>query len=178
MAGIFTRPTFDDVYSNEFIKQQVNPGSYQIDPIYSESNNKCTSRFGPRQNSRLANSEIATGDIGYRKDIENYLLNLDLPLSRNMTLNSLDDKNTKLRQINEKQNFQVNYCNDYLDQQYTRLDLNGSVLDLRSVNINRFDYPLIDPQRTVYYGFENTDQMYNSRQGVNSRLQAKDSYRK
>jgi hypothetical protein len=176
MSGISTRTPYDSNYLNEYINQETGPGAYRINDIYSENINKCVSNLGPRQNSHLTNTEIPTINIEYRKDVENYLLNLDLPTSRSMQLNTLNEKNYKLDNFFKNKNLSIRECNNFLNPQYTRLEQN--VLDNRSIFINRFDHPIIDPKSTVYYGVPSTEQVGNNRFGVNTRLQAKDNYTK
>ena len=173
MSGIFTKQKYDNCYTDEFYVQEVNPGRYRIDKNFAESEYKCSSTFGPRQNSRNANSETPAGNLHERKDIENYLLNLDIPDSRCMNLNTLLEKNQRLYNLTKNKKCEVESCEKILDFNYTRLD--EPVLNLRSVYINRFGYPIVDPMSTLYYGMEGTEQCGNSRFGVNTQLAAKDS---
>lgn len=173
MVGIFNKKIYDEKYNEEFIKQQTKPGLYVLDKNYTESNNKCVSNFGPRQNKNRSNTEIPYNDIKVRSEIENYLHNLDIPDSRCISLHSLEEKNKRLEEFIKKNKPKKNIeCSTFLDEIYSRLD--KPVLDSRSKNFNRYEFPIINPSYTTYYGISNTEQINNNRFGVNSRLQAKD----
>lgn len=176
MSGIISRTKYDNDYFNEFVNQQTNEGNYRINNIYGENNNRCYSLFGPRQNNNNANSEISSYNVSDRREIESYLKNLDMPTSRAMNYRTLNDKNDKLYNLlKTKQLNVVNECNDFLDLNNTRLD--NDILELKSVNIDRYEYPIIQPSNYVFNGIPNTEQVNNDRNGVNSRLRAKDSYK-
>ncbi len=174
MSGFSCRNKYDNCYTNDFINQQTNPGSYNIEPYYAENNNKHVYYFGPRQNSHLANTESFAGNLVERKDVENYLLNLDVPNSRCVNINTIDNKNKKLQEIMNKIKVDVKDDDNKMNDVYTRL--NNNILDNRSVYINRYGFPIVEPSLTIFYGFENTKQVNNNRFGVNTRLMAKDSY--
>jgi len=174
MAGIFTKTRFDETLNNQFINQQVNPGQYQLNKNYAESDKKCGSYNGPRQNSRTANSEITTKNLQERSEIENYLYNLDIPTSRTLTMQLLDSKNKKLKEIKEDLKTDiVKDCEDDFKNNYTRL--NYSVMDSRTITFNRIDTSLKEQVDNIYYGFDDTKQIGNNRFGYNTRLEAKDS---
>jgi len=176
MSGIVSRTKYDNEYFNEFVNQQTNEGNYRINNVYSENNNRCYSLFGPRQNNNNTNSEISSYNVSDRREIESYLRNLDMPTSRSMNYRTLNDKNDKLNDLlKSKQLNTFNECNNFLDINNTRLD--NDLRDFKSVNIDRYEYPIIQPLNYVFNGFSNTEQVNNDRNGVNSRLRAKDSYK-
>ena len=176
MSGIISRTKYDNDYNVEFVNQQTNEGNYRLDNNYCDNNNKCHSLFGPRQNKNNSNTEISSYNIIDRKEIENYLKNLDMPTSRSMNYRTLNDKNNKLSEfIKSKQLNIYNECNDLLNINDTRLD--KDIRDFKSVNINRFEYPIIDPLNFVFNGIPKTEQIDNDRNGINSRLKAKDNFK-
>ena len=172
MSGHFSRKIYDNCYSIEFIDQQVNPAKYKTDPNFGENNVPCHSLSGPRANARRTTGELGTSNREYRTDIESQLFNLDIPDSRCITLNTMREKNERLAKYAKA--LKVNYsdCNKKQDFRYSRLDI--PVNDFRSIQINRYGFPIIDPKEFVYYGTSNTDQVGNQRFGVNTQLQAKD----
>ena len=176
MSSYHSRTKYDNDFYNEFINDQKKEGNYRIDNNYSENNSKCYSLFGPRQNNNKSNTEINDYNMSDRKEIESFLKNLDMPTSRSMNNRTLNDKNNKLNEfLKNKQMNNYNECNKLLDDNNTRL--NNDILELKSVNINRFEYPIINPVFQVFSGFENTEQVNNDRNGLNSRLKAKDNYK-
>lgn len=172
MASHFSRKIYDNCYNIEFIDQQVNPCKYQIYEPYAENKKKCHALNGPRTNKIRATGELGDTNIGFRTEIESQLYNLDVPDSRCMKPNTIIEKNERLAKI--ANSLKVNYseCGKTQDTLYSRLDI--PVNDYRSVYINRFSYPIIDPKEFVYYGTPNTDQVDSQRWGVNTQLQAKD----
>ena len=176
MSGIISRTKYDNDYQNEFLNQQTNEGNYRINNNYSENDVKCYSSFGPRQNRNNSNTEIFSYNNSDRKDVENNLKNLDMPLSRSMKNKTLNEKNQLLNDILKSKELKVfNECNDLLDINDTRL--NNDIRELKSVNIDRYGYPIINPLSYVFNGIPNTEQINNERNGVNSRLKAKDNYK-
>ena len=96
--------------------------------------------------------------------------------SRSMNYRTLNDKNNKMSEfIKSKQLNIYNECNDLLNINDTRLD--KDIRELKSVNINRFEYPIIDPLNFVFNGIPKTEQIDNDRNGINSRLKAKDNFK-
>ena len=175
MSGYNTRTKFDNDYYNEFVNQQTNIGNYRINNTFSENNNKCNSLNGPRQNNYRTNTETNSYNMVDRKNIENNLRNLDIPYSKSKMSNTLCYKNKSLKNIlNNKKINEYGICDNTLEFNYTRL--NNDILDNKAVNINRFEFPIIDPTLFVYNGILNTEQVGNNRNGVNSRLQAKDNF--
>ena len=175
MSGVFNRTRYDVSYFPEFIDQETGPGVYEISELAGERPDKCVSNFGPRSNSIRGNGEIPSGDLLDRKEIENYLLNLDIPNSRTLSLNTLQEKNKRLKEYSKNHKHTVDNCSDFLDPRYSRLDM--TVLNLKSKYINRYDFPILNPLNSVYYGIPTTSQTGNSRHGLSSRTDEKDKYR-
>lgn len=174
MAGIYSRKIYDNCYNVEFINQQVNPCKYQTYVPFAENNEKCNALNGPRANKTRATGELGiNNDILYRTDIESLLQNLDVPDSRCITLKTMREKNERLAKIANSKQISHTDCKKDQDTIYSRLDI--PVNNYRSVYINRFEYPIIDPKEFVYYGYDNSnEQINNQRFGVNTQLAAKD----
>lgn len=199
MAGIYSRKIYDECYDTEFINQQVNPGKYRTFNDFAENKNYCLSLGELR-----ANKHISTGELGkynntelnkdfdefilnnnsYKKEIESQLLNLDIPNSKCLKNNTLVEKNNKLAILSDKFNLnnKFNICDNNIN--YSRLDI--PINSLRSVFINRYDFPIIEPNEFVYYGYKgksdvnssSINQINNERFGENTTLKIKDSISK
>ena len=176
MSGYNTRKIYDNCYSVEFIDQQVNPSKYRTLVEFAEVNGKCYSLNGPRANKARSTGELGNTTKAYRTDIESQLYNLDVPDSRCITLNTMKEKNERLKRIANEQKVNYTQCNKKQDFNYSRLEI--PVNNFRSVEINRFGFPIIDPKEFVYYGTPNTEQIGNQRFGINTQLQAKDKVSK
>jgi len=171
MASHFARKIYDNCYSLEFIDQQVNPCKYRTYEPYAENNEKCHALNGPRANKARSTGELGNTNIVYRTDIESQLFNLDVPDSRCITLKTVKEKNERLAKIAKSQKVNYSECGNNQDTIYSRLDI--PVNDFRSIYINRYEHPIIDPTEFVYYGTANTEQVGNQRWGVNTQLAAK-----
>jgi hypothetical protein len=176
MSGYNTRKIYDNCYTVEFIDQQVNPAKYRTLDEFAEIKGKCHALNGPRANKSRSTGELGNTSLVYRTDVESQLFNLDVPDSRCITLNTMNEKNERLKRITDKQKTNYSVCDKNQDYKYSRLDI--PVNNFRSVEINRFSYPIIDPKEFVYYGTSNTEQVGNQRFGVNTQLQAKDKVMK
>ena len=173
MSGIFARKKYDECYSIEYIHQQVNPAKYKINESFAENDKKCNSLNGPRANKSRSTGELGNTNIGYRTHVESLLQNLDVPDSRCISLQTMQEKNERLGKIVTSEKINYSNCSDEQDTIYSRLDI--PVNNYRSIYINRFEYPIIDPKEFVYYGYEKSnEQINNQRFGVNTQLAAKD----
>jgi hypothetical protein len=176
MSGHYSRKIYDNCYSLEFIDQQVNPCKYRTYEPYAENKEKCHALNGPRSNKTRATGELGNTNIGFRTELESQLYNLDVPDSRCITMRTMKEKNERLAKVAQSQKVNYSDCDSKQDTIYSRLDM--PVNDFRSVYINRFGYPIIDPKEFVYYGTPKTEQVENQRWGVNTQLAAKDKVAK
>ena len=189
MAGIYSRKIYDDCYNTEFIDQQVNPCKYRTLNDYAENSNSCHAYNGPRTNKVRATGEL--GDIinnKYRVELESQLFNLDIPNSKCISMNTLEEKNKRLNNYSKDLNIKFSNCEEINNlgnnNNYTRL--NNPVNSLRSVFINRYDFPIIEPKEFVYYGYNGNSnitsnknfQHNNERFGENTQLRIKDNISK
>jgi hypothetical protein len=177
MSGIYARKIYDNCYNVEFMKQQVNPCKYRTFEPFGDNTKKCNALNGPRANKARSTGELGNSNISYRTDIESQLQNLDIPDSRCISLRTMREKNERMSKIAKSKTISYTDCNKDQDTVYSRLDI--PVNNYRSIYINRFSYPIIDPKEFVYYGYGNsTDQIDNQRFGVNTQLAAKDKINK
>ena len=173
MSGHNARKLYDQCYTTEFIDQQVNPCKYRTYEPYGENTIKCQSLNGPRANKARSTGELGDTDRVFRTDIESQLFNLDVPDSKCITLKTVKEKNERLARIARTRTINYNSCDNNQNYKYSRLEI--PVNNFRSIYINRYDYPIIDPVNWVYNGIQNTNQIGNERFGINSQLKAKDA---
>lgn len=173
MSGHYSRKRYDDCYYGETVKQSVRPLSHQLDLTQAENDDKCFHVRGPAPSRH---GELPTKDRVFRTQVETYLRNIDMPDSRCMPNYMLAEKDRRLRAFVSKDRLPFNQCKtEQLDYQASRLDLPVHVY--RSATINRYEFPIIPPQDTVYFGITDTTQVNNDRHGINTRLRLKDTLR-
>jgi len=171
MSNHFGRLTYDQCYINEETKRSTMIGDYNLYYGQSQHDNSCISLDGPRNNRNNNSSENSKNTLGERAEIESHLSNRDEPETKCCRNRSLDDKRKRI-----SRNLQYNtQCNEYLNPQHSRLNQPiDNFRGLSTINL-QVDYPIIDPQENVFYGHNNN---MNDRFGSNTRLEAKDTYRK
>lgn len=168
MSGYFSRPMYDNCYTEESLNSSIKPGLLVLNTIQEPENN-CFSN-GPRNNRKLNSSEL---DVNYTNaiDIESSLKGLDVPLSRCFDKNTLFDKEKRLKQVYDNlPKKQVKQCNTFLDDNYTRLNPQNNINEL---SYNRYDFPIIDPREYVFNGFADNNTIGNNRHGMSSRIELK-----
>jgi hypothetical protein len=106
--------------------------------------------------------------------MENYLLNLDIPDSKCMDVNTLVEKDKRLKAEADKHKsiYNIQDCGDDISTRYSRL--NNNINEIKDKPYNRYEFPLLDPKEFVYYGIEKTPQIGNNRAGVSTRIDIKD----
>ena len=178
MSGLFSRLKYDECFLKEDTKQSVRPGDYKLFTGQNENINSCHSIFGPRNNRTRNSSELKKGaNFGDRAEIESHLMNRDTPASRCKKNRLLDEKNEKLSRELQKSIL----CNKFLNPTASRL--NDPLYNFRELSTieNQINFPLINPINNVFHGNNTTklpNQNTNSRNGVNTRLEAKFLYSK
>ena len=177
MSGHFSRLVYDQCFINEETKQSTKPGDYRLYDGQVDNENSCHSIFGSRSN-RIGNSvEIDRGaNFGDRTELESALSNRDSKASRCQKNNTLDDKKI----LNNNLSRSV-YCDKFLNSINSRLE--KSIDEYRGLSTLelQIDYPLINPNETVFNGHNVSslnNQDVNSRNGTSTRLEAKDEYSK
>ena len=174
MAGINSRQKFDTCDIDNILSISMNPGKYSVSQDQIAQLPMCVNNT-QRINTRIGRvSALDNQNSGTLVDIESHLFNLDTPLS-NCSLNrTLNDKNiTGNKLVN---NLELGTCSvEQLQTIYSKLDI-PSYLP-REATTHRFDFPIIPPSDFTYFGIEGTEQSGNNRDGINTRLKAKDNFR-
>jgi hypothetical protein len=176
MSGHFSRLAYDQCFVNEEIKQSTAPGDYTLYNGQVNNDNSCHSVFGPRNNRAHSSTEVDKGVTqGDRAEIESVLTNRDEPASRCSGNRKLDNKRQKL--ANELQ--KSVYCGNFLNPTNSRLEVPIDEYRGLSTLPLQISYPLINPTENVFNGHNTSslsNQDINSRNGTNTRLEAKDKY--
>lgn len=177
MSSHFGRLTYDQCYIDEETKQSIKPGEYKL--YYGQNSNDkvCHSVDGPRNNRMRNSSENPKNTLGDRTEMESILTNRDLPASKCSKGRTVAEKRKLLARDLESHV----RCDDYLNSQHSRLNVPiDNFRGLSTIDL-QLDFPIIEPQNNVFYGHNETtlpDQNMNSRFGNNTRLEAKDTYKK
>ena len=170
MSSYFSRSRYDNYFTVEDANISVKPGEITLNTIQ-EPTFKCKSNNGPR-NTRVRNSTEL--DFNYLSviELENTLLGLNLPTSRNINENDLNNRENRISTFyntNNKRN--IPECDTFLDFNYTRLNNSSNINEL---SYNRYEYPIINPIEYVYNGFDIGNTTGNNRQGTSTRIEVKD----
>jgi len=169
MSGYFSRSLYDECNNKESIGISTKPGQWVFDTLQ-EHQEGCFSKNGPRNTRGMATSQVG---IRYTDtiDIENSLRGSDIPLSRCMGLNTLQERDEKLNKLYTAiPKKEIISCSNNMDYNYTRLEPR---LNLVEQSFNRYGYPIIDPLEFVYNGFEQYGMDKNNREGVSTRFNSK-----
>lgn len=172
MSGIYSRKNYDDCY-NPILKKMTEGGiNHQIneEKIY---NNYCINNNVPMNSRAAFMSNLDYKNVHNLVDLESHLKNLDLPLSQQIEGRTIDERNEISNTISEKIIKEDCRDEEFLDIN-TRLD--NPPIFMRENTITRFDFPVFPHTSYLYDGFENTLQKGNNRDGINTRLMAKDSF--
>lgn len=157
MSGHFSRNLYDECYNKEALNLSTGPGKWTLDTAQ-QSDALCYSQNGPR-NTRTGNSSVLPIEYPNAVEIESALKGLDVPLSRCMSVNSLQERDVTMNKMyNEakKRNAGQN-CNNFLDMNYTRLEEPSRITEK---SYNRYGFPIIDPNEWNFFGF--SGQQFNS----------------
>lgn len=171
MSGHYSRILYDDCAFCEAVQISTNPGKYRLYQGQTKHNEPCIVPTGPRNTRSRASSEVIFGTCGQRTDVESLLTNRDTPNAKCHRDRTLAEKNAKLNKLSLLYNNPV--CNKFLQPEDTRLTHPPDTL--RGIYIDRYEYPIVDPQSEVYYGFDPTTD--RNRFGASSRLYIRDNYR-
>lgn len=178
MSGIFSRRNYDNCLQNEIVDRTTKPGTITLEPSVSRSDKTCFSKNSPHSNRVRNTSNLNIRSIGDIVTMENYLLNLDIPDSKCMDVNTLVEKDKRLKAEADKHKniYNVPDCGDDISTRYSRL--NNNVNEIKDKPYNRYEFPLLDPKEFVYYGIEKTPQIGNNRAGISTRIDIKDVIQK
>ena len=175
MSGIFTRRNYDDCFQRDIIKTTTKPGHIVLEPSVNTSNKTCYSLNSPHPTRSRNNSDMGLMNYQNLVNLENYLLNLDIPDSKCLKINTLQEKDKRLKAEAKKYNanFKLTDCSNDISTKYSRL--NSNINMVKELPYNRYEFPIIDPYEFVYYGINNTKQIGNNRAGISTRIDIKDS---
>lgn len=174
MSGIYSRTKYDKCNNIDTTNITVKPGILRTTTIQKHPN-ECMASNGPR-NTRLLNSSEINADYNKAVDIESSLYGLDIPLSRCIDSNTLQEKNTNLKKLyNNLEKKPQNYCSKSSDFNYTRLNPHLYVSELP---YNNYGYPIIDPREFVFYGHPEYGTVGNDRIGFATQYKSKISLEK
>ena len=174
MAGINSRPKFDTCDIDNILAITMNAGKYTLSEDQVSQNPYCISNVQPIGTRVGRVSALDQKNSGALVDIESHLHNIDTPLS-NCSLNrTMADKQRKGEELSS--GIDGGLCPaEHIQTIYSKLDIPSNTF--RSATSHRFDFPIIHPAEFVFYGINGTEQVLNNRDGVNTRLQAKDRFR-
>jgi len=160
-AGYFSNPKYDKCAYPEDLYDSTAPYSYimNTDRIY--NCNGCLTTFGARGSYLGPGASTPAGDVvaGAQQniDVDSVMTNRNVPLSkcRRGKVNPVDI--TKIKTKN------MPVCNDYLDEQHTRMT--DPAMFYRGTPINRFYDLNKDPQANIFYDW-----------AINTSLDASDNF--
>lgn len=160
-AGYFSNPKYDKCAYPEDLYDSTAPYSYimNTDRIY--NCNGCLTTFGARGSYLGVGASTPAGDVAagaqQNIDIDSVMTNRNVPLSkcRRGKVNPVDI--TKIKTKN------MPVCNDYLDEQHTRMT--DPAMFYRGTPINRFYDLNKDPQANIFYDW-----------AINTSLDASDNF--
>jgi len=173
MSGHFSKRKYDSCYFPEAVRQETAPGNYRLYTGTYANDVSCHSLLGPRANRNTNNNgatgEFDTKDVIKRTEIESLLTDRGWDSTKCTPGNLLKVKNAALRQAHEdfKQNNKL--CNKFLDNQFSRLDLDSK--EYTYADYNRWIDLIIDPKEFVFYGNKVKDD--KDRFGVQTRYETK-----
>lgn len=174
MAGINSRRKFDNCDIDNIIAITMKPGKYTVSEDQLQQNPLCVNNVLP-MSSRIGRvSALDQRNSGALVDIESHLHNIDVPLSHCSNNRTLPERITKGQELAAA--VEGGVCGiEEVRTAYSRLDIPSNIY--RESTTHRFDFPLISPSEFVYFGIEGTEQVGNNRNGINTRLQAKDMFK-
>lgn len=169
MSGIYTRSKYDYCNNVRTVEISTKPGNLVL-TTPQELDDMCYSLNGPR-NTRTLNSNNLGVNFSGAIDVESNLIGLGYPLSRCYENNTLVEKDTNLNNTyNQLQKKIPKECNDFLDNNYTRLEPQQRISELP---YNRYDFAIINPQEFVFNGFSDNNTIGNNRGGSSTRYESK-----
>ena len=174
MAGINSRPKFDTCDIDNILAITTKAGNYSVSLDQIGGIPYCPANVQPMQSRGARMSLLDTKNASTLVDIESHLQQIDTPLSNCSLLRTLDEKNQRAQELYNTLDMGV-CAAEQIKTIYSKLDIDSNIY--RSMTSHRFDFPIIPPSDFTYFGIPGTDTMDNNRQGVNTRLQAKDRFR-
>lgn len=170
MSGNYTRKLYDDCFQKDIERTSKGPGNYWLHPDQTSRKpcNVAPSVMGQKDN--MFNPHRSR-DIGNNMNIDSHLRRMDLTSSHCSQGRTLAEMNIIANNLKKKLTTVTNDCNRGLESSFSRLE--NPVINVKSMNTSRFDFPIEDPRGQVFYGMTE-EQQGDMRFGVNSRLDARD----
>lgn len=175
MAGIYSRTKYDLCDIDNVISISTNMGKYATSDVQLATNGLCVSNIQPFKTNKGRVNTQDTVNGAVLTDIESHLWNIDMPMSNCSEARTLPEKLKKGEDL-AGGIVGAESCGEQFNSAYTRLDMPANMY--RAANFNRFDFPIIPPEHFVFQGITGTEQVGNNRDGVNTRLQAKDRFKR
>ena len=176
MSSHFARTGYDCDYLKKSKKQSLRPGRYKLSSHQWQNNNKCNASNGPRSD-RVGNTGEFNCALPSRTDIESALTNRGRPDCKRCNI-TMNEKNKITDQYSCGN---VAYCQPEIDFEYSRL--NHPIDNFRGLSTYNLQlgHPLIHPNNWTFHSHNqciaSPDKIDNVREGCNTRLDAKDTYR-
>lgn len=141
-----TRNQYDNCAYGHKMKEIQGMFYWTLDPRRQKNCTTCSSTLGPRSTRIGTSEDLTQADFDIKADIESLLSNRNLPLNKCTDgMNLLENKTKALKAINLGS--YPSECNDFLPSNDTRLV--NPVMNLRAINIDRFENPIIDPKSWI-----------------------------
>jgi hypothetical protein len=174
MSGAYTRKLYDHCDMEEQDRISKGNGNYNLskDPKLHKARLRPNGIMQSRDSIFNPHRKI---HIGAMVDLESHLRNIDDNENNNDRCGdkTIKEKNRiagKIYNDDVKQKF--GKAEQRLAPSYSRMERPAQ--DVRSMTINRFDFPVTDPRAEIFYGFEGTQQVGDMRFGMDTRLDARD----
>jgi hypothetical protein len=175
MAGIYSRTKYDLCDIDNVVSISTGVGNYTTSDVQIANAGLCVSNIQPFKSKAARVNALDAKNGAVLTDIESHLWNIDMPMSNCSAERTLPEK-LKKGNVLTGGLLKNEACGEQIVSAYTKLDIPSNIY--REMTTHRFDYPIIPPEHFVYTGITGTEQVDNNRSGVNTRLQAKDYFRK
>lgn len=170
MSGYYSRKLYDECYQDELKSASIGEGNYMLLPSQ-HANEPCF--IGNNVVAYKDNwfNPYSINDIGNNVNIESHLKCIDLADSKCLQGRTMGEMNAYANHLKSKLKPRSKNCTKKIEPSFTRMD--DPVINVRSMTTSRFDFPIINPLSTVYYGMTD-EQTGDTRFGTNTRLEARD----
>ena len=170
MSSTYTRKNYDECFQEEIIRTSKGPGNYRVNEVQKSRQPSYTVQDVVSFRDNVYNPATNVGDL---TNVESHLMRLDNRDSRCLNGRTLEDLNKCGESLVAKIPKSRKDGNKNLNSSYSRME--RPALDVREMTTSRFDFPIEDPRKGVYYGMTE-QQNGDERFGFDSRLMAKDMY--
>lgn len=170
--SVYSRKLYDHCDLVEQDRMSKMPGNYRLSKQPVSQKRRSAPLTGGLANDSYFNPETKEY-VGSFVELDSHLRGIDVIQSRCTKGRTLNDLNARAKTIRDKLPQINGLADSRLMSSYTRME--QPAIDLRSATISRFDFPITDPRKQVYYGTPGTNQMGDLRGGINSRMDVRDS---